>query len=584
MRRIFYRLSYRVRVSIVMALFAVIPLSLFGNFYLKSEWKKWEATALGEYQQLLAVSSEHFGREVQDIELKLLHISNMISIRTAILGIDTMSMAESLDYVETLREVSASITADNNHLTVRWYPYKSSRNYGRYSYTLDSFRQEFAEEDLLLDKILKLGNGKLFKCMREVNRVDNKKENVETRLCVYAKVGTIGEGDCLLEMSLPFEKMIDIQSKDLPEGSILGMCLQLNGEQQTFLLSSPGEAAETILDTYHRTGKCPGYYSSVSQVEGLQGSQLTCLFPKDYVLEQIYDDIIRFVVIILLFLATVIACSYMASTMLTNRVTRFLEQMNNELDMILLEPTAAVIDDSDFQGIEKRIRKLILSTQEHYAKLEQYEAEKNRLELELLQMRFNPHFLYNTLNSIRYQVKERRVRKSIDSLIHYYRIVLSKGHLRIQIKEEIEMIREYLELQIFAYDLVNVRYEIAVEEAVKPRKIIKHLLQPIVENALEHGLRTNGDQGIIKIRARLEDQDIIFEIEDNGAGMTKEQAAAVLSEPACGSVGGGYGVYNVQQRIEAYYGTGYGINFHSTPGVGTCVTIRIPWDKCGYEK
>lgn len=584
MCQIFYRLSYRVRVSMVMALFAVIPLSLFGGFYLKSEWAKWEMTALGEYTQMLAVSSENLGREVQDMELKLFHVSNMTSVRTAISEVGFMNMREGLEYVEILREAVAAITADNNHLIVRWYPYNSPRNYGSYSYTLDSFRQEFAEGDALLEDILALKSGKLFRAVRDVNRVDNSKENTKRRLCIYTKMSSIRGGDCLLEMSMPIEEMLDLQSEDMPDGSILGVCLQLNQEQQTFLLSGQSEEAEAILDTYHRTGKCSGYYPSVSKVDGLSGSQITCLFPRSYVLEQIYDDIMKFVLIILLFLGTVIACSYMAATMLTSRVTRFLEQVNNELDTILLEPTAAVIDDSDFQGIENRIRKLILNTQEHYTKLEQYEAEKNRLELELLQMRFNPHFLYNTLNSIRYQVKERRVRKSIDSLIHYYRIVLSKGHLRIQIKEEIEMIREYLELQIFAYDLVNVRYEIAVEEAVKPCKIIKHLLQPIVENALEHGLRTNGDQGMIKIRARLEDRDIIFEIEDNGAGMTKEQAAAVLSEPACGSVGGGYGVYNVQQRIETYYGAGYGINFHSTPGVGTCVTIRIPWDKCGYEK
>ena len=576
MRGVFYRLSYRVRVSIVMALFAVIPLSLFGSFYLKSEWEKWEIAALGEYPQLLAVSSEHFGREVQDIELKLFHVSNMISIRTAISGIASMNMAESLDYVEKLREVSASITADNNHLNVRWYPYNSSRNYGRYSYTLDNFRQEFEEDDLLLEQIMKLDNGRLVRCVRQINREDNIKEKVEKRFCVYTKMGTIGKGDCLLEMSMPFEKMIDIQSMNLPEGSILGMCLQLQGEQQTFLLSGFGEEAYDVLDMYHRTGKCLGYYSSVSQVDGLPGSQITCLFPRGYVLEGIYDDIMKFVMVIILFLMTVIICSYMASIMLTNRVSRFLEQVNNELDTILLESTVPVIGENDFQGIEKRIRRLILSTQEYYAKLEQYEVEKNRLELEVLQMRINPHFLYNTLTSIRYQVKEKHVRKTIDSLIRYYRIILSKGHLIIQIEEEIAMIREYLELEIFAYQLQNISFGFEIEEKVKTFTIVKHLLQPIVENALEHGLRVQETEGIIWIRARVDESDIVFEIEDNGVGMTQEQIKYLLTEPAGGSTGGGYGVYNVQQRVEMYYGKQYGLMFRSKPGEGTLVTLRIP--------
>ena len=137
------------------------------------------------------------------------------------------------------------------------------------------------------------------------------------------------------------------------------------------------------------------------------------------------------------------------------------------------------------------------------------------------------------------------------------------------------MIREYLDLQIFAYRLDHIRYVFEVDENVKTYTIIKHLLQPIVENALEHGLRTNNETGMIWIRARLEGEDVVFEIEDNGIGMSPEQIARVLSEPEGGSEGGGYGIYNVQQRIETYYGIGYGIKFYSKSGEGTCVILRI---------
>lgn len=163
-----------------------------------------------------------------------------------------------------------------------------------------------------------------------------------------------------------------------------------------------------------------------------------------------------------------------------------------------------------------------------------------------------------------------------DSLIHYYRIVLSKGHLFIRIEEELSMLKEYLKLQVFAYRLEQIQYVFEVDEEVLSYTIIKHLLQPIVENALEHGLRSNHETGLLKICAKPDGGDIVFQIEDNGIGMSKEQIQRLFTEPEKGSEGGGYGIYNVQQRIRTYYGDSYGMTFHSLPGQGTCVLLRIP--------
>lgn len=180
------------------------------------------------------------------------------------------------------------------------------------------------------------------------------------------------------------------------------------------------------------------------------------------------------------------------------------------------------------------------------------------------------------MGSIRYQVKEERIRKSIDSLIAYYRIVLSKGSLFISIESEIQMIQEYLKLQTFAFDLKNVQYVYEIEENVKECIIVKHLLQPIVENALEHGVRGTDTEATITVRARLQDENVVFEVEDTGVGMTQEQITLVTTKPPRGFQLGGYGVYNVIQRIKAYYGQEYGVEFFSQLGKGTRVVITIP--------
>lgn len=578
MRRIFLRISYRMRIAIVITLFALIPLSLFGGYYLKNEWTNWQMNTVEKYSQILYAGSEQLDSELQEIQSKLIYISNVFSIRTALSGIADMDLVEGLDFVSLLRDTVESVTIGDKYLVVRWYtPYHV--NYGGYTYSLDELAAEMADEDMLYDEILSLNAGKMFRIVREIERDSSTRDGVQRRFCAYAKITSLRNPDSLLEMSLPLESLVNIENDDFPEGSVLGIYLELDHGGQTFLLSEDTEGSRELLEEYRQTGKCQGYYPIASKIDSFSDSTITCLIPKGYVLKQMSDHIISYAMIILLFLLTVVSCSYVASAMLTKRVVHFIEKMNGELDTILEGSCVTGEDESDIRSIETRICELIKSTQEYYVRMEQAEMEKSRLELEILQMRINPHFLYNTLTSIRYQIKETRIRRSLDSLIHYYRIVLSKGHLFIKIEEELSMIREYLELQVFAYRLENIQYVIEADESVKSYTIIKHLLQPIVENALEHGLRSKDGTGMIRIRARVDEKDVIFEIEDNGIGMNPEKIEHILTEPENGSEGGGYGIYNVQQRIQTYYGADYGITFDSKEGEGTCVTLKIPQNK-----
>ncbi|AIQ69745.1 histidine kinase [Paenibacillus graminis] len=208
-----------------------------------------------------------------------------------------------------------------------------------------------------------------------------------------------------------------------------------------------------------------------------------------------------------------------------------------------------------------------------------YEQEtKRKGELEVLQSQINPHFLYNTLNSV-IRLAERgktdEVVTMIQSLSKFFRISLSKGKNMITMQEELDHIRHYLVIQSFRFKN-KFRYEIRAEDEVLACQTIKLILQPIVENALYHGIEMLPDEGLITITAGLQEGLIVIRVSDNGLGMSKETLGTLLSGGGKSSSGSGVGVRNVNERIGLVYGREYGLAFESELEEGTTVTICFP--------
>ena len=202
-------------------------------------------------------------------------------------------------------------------------------------------------------------------------------------------------------------------------------------------------------------------------------------------------------------------------------------------------------------------------------------------ELRLLQEQINPHFLYNTLDAIIWMTESGENKKAIQviqELSSFFRISLSKGESEITIRNEKEHVKNYLEIQRYRYqDILD--YELDFEEDLLDFHIQKLTLQPIVENALYHGIKNKRGGGIIKVSAASKMRDIVFTVEDNGIGMNEEEldnlrgliAGTVKSEDK-----NGFGLANVQKRLQMLYGEKYGMKVESTFGEGTIVTVRIP--------
>lgn len=218
--------------------------------------------------------------------------------------------------------------------------------------------------------------------------------------------------------------------------------------------------------------------------------------------------------------------------------------------------------------------------EEMVQKIKEDERKMRHTELRLLQEQINPHFLYNTLDTIVWLVEGNSPDKAVNmvvSLSDFFRIVLSKGKDIITIREEEQHIRSYLEIQQVRYrDILE--YDIRIPEELYGYKILKLTLQPIVENSLYHGIKVKRGKGTILVTGVLKDDKIYFDITDTGVGMSKEELDSIrnkLTRP-CKETDSGFGLANVNERIRMNYGPEYGVTIDSKQGEGTRVQIVIP--------
>ena len=209
----------------------------------------------------------------------------------------------------------------------------------------------------------------------------------------------------------------------------------------------------------------------------------------------------------------------------------------------------------------------------------QMEAQRSlhRAELELLQAQINPHFLYNTLDSIAILAEDERgedVVHMVTSLSTFFRNSLSRGEDVISLGAECAQVRSYLEIQQIRYSDI-LRYDICVPEALLDCRVPKLILQPLVENALYHGVKNRRGMGRITVTGEAVGDDLLLRVTDNGAGMDEAQVRE-LQSGLYEDKHTGLGLVNVHKRIRLYCGAEYGLSFESAPGVGTTVTARLP--------
>lgn len=282
-----------------------------------------------------------------------------------------------------------------------------------------------------------------------------------------------------------------------------------------------------------------------------------------------------FVIFLVVVLFTVIIIRFFSKLFtnpakeLANAMQEF-EKDTNHFEFKTIEGTAEIT------SLTESFEHMVVQIKELVEKVRQEEITLRKTELKALQAQINPHFLYNTLDAIAWLCEEERYKDAVEmvnSLAKLFRISISRGHELITIEKEMQHAKSYLKIQNFRYKN-QFTYSFDVGEECLNYLCNKITLQPIIENAIYHGIDRMVDEGKINIGIHQKDDRIIFTVEDNGVGMTEEQCEEILHEDASDRVG--IGIKNVNDRIKIYFGEEYGLTIQSELDEGTRVTISMP--------
>ena len=273
----------------------------------------------------------------------------------------------------------------------------------------------------------------------------------------------------------------------------------------------------------------------------------------------------------------------LTNTFISSRITTPIQKLERSVNA----REAGDLDTEVYMGGSYEIRHLGRSigdmARRIKALMEDIVAEhesKRRSEFDTLQSQINPHFLYNTLDIIVWMIENEQKQeavKVVTALARFFRISLSKGKSIITVRDELEHVRNYLTIQQMRFKNKFV-YRIEAAEDVMDLVSLKLMLQPLVENAIYHGMEFMDGDGEICVEVYCEARELWFRISDNGLGMTQQQAAGLLGEKhhVSSRRGSGIGVKNVNERIKLYFGDDYGLSIQSEPDEGTIVSIHLP--------
>lgn len=577
-KNILRHFTFQQRIAAIIAVIAMIPAFLLGIAYVSVAQKQWTEEYLDIYNGEVLLLQERVSKIGSSLIEKMKYIKGNQDLRSSLSKVANGTLSEAIDYIYTLDGIVNLISVNDKDLSACFYLPGIEYGYGSHSYTLNTLKDEF-ESDGDVEKYTQISALRESESMWLIRNVARNGSDAGQRICLYSKIAQQHAGSGILELSIPVDSLIDNNILCADDACILIISLGQSEDQSYFSKEELKEGlrtSEILAQIWGDEKVIPPNYRLLCEKNNV--AAVAYILPESFVKENVRPSVALVILIGLFFMVGVLTASIYTSKMLTGRIVFAIGEMKKEIETIIDQPD--VLDDEnevdEVGQVTAHVKQLVKRTKNYILENERYKEQHTKLQMELLQMRFNPHFLYNTLASIRYQVHDKTIRKSIEHLIHYYRVVLSNGNLNISVAQELEMVRDYLEIEKFAYKLDGMDYQIEMQQEISECTLIKHILQPIVENSVKHGIRAKDGVGEIKIDAKKVGENLVFTVCDNGVGMSAEKARELLDGPTDASKPGGYGVYNVQQRIKTYYGNQYGLQIESQENIGTKVTVVIP--------
>ena len=287
--------------------------------------------------------------------------------------------------------------------------------------------------------------------------------------------------------------------------------------------------------------------------------------------------------LVVLLVALTVLAVVILNQMVSARISKPLRRLNDsvkEWEAGNMNPDIYIGGSMEVEHLGKTLRSTIAQIRQLMDDIVVEQEEKRKSELDALQSQINPHFLYNTLDSIVWMITGERYDDAvfmITQLASLFRISLSKGKTVIKIEDEVKHARNYMNIQKIRYKN-SFEVDFQIEEDILDGCIVKLVLQPLLENAIYYGMEFMDGEGEIHVRGYRKDKDVYLEVEDNGLGMPEEEAAELLNgKERPHKHGSGVGLVNVHSRLKLRFGEAYGLVIHSCPDEGMMVQIHIPY-------
>ena len=287
--------------------------------------------------------------------------------------------------------------------------------------------------------------------------------------------------------------------------------------------------------------------------------------------------------LVVLLVALTVLAAVLLNQLVSARISKPLRRLNDsvkEWESGNMNPDIYAGGSMEVEHLGKTLRSTVAQIQQLMDDIVVEQEEKRKSELDALQSQINPHFLYNTLDSIVWMITGERYDDAvfmITQLASLFRISLSKGKTVIRIEEEVKHAQNYMNIQKIRYKN-SFEVDFQIDEDIRDGCIVKLVLQPLLENAIYYGMEFMDGEGEIHVRGYRKDDDIYLEVEDNGLGMPEEEAAELLNgKERPHKHGSGVGLINVHSRLKLRFGEEYGLIIHSCPDEGMMIQIHIPY-------
>ncbi|MUT65301.1 sensor histidine kinase [Paenibacillus sp. NEAU-GSW1] len=283
------------------------------------------------------------------------------------------------------------------------------------------------------------------------------------------------------------------------------------------------------------------------------------------------------------FIVAVICCllvGLLLAFFISRNLSRPIKQLQEHMKKVekgIFNHRVPLANPKEIASLARSFNLMVVRIEELMNQVVMEQEFKRKSELTALQAQINPHFLYNTLDSIIWMAEGKKSEEVVlmtSALAKLFRASISRGQELVSIRTEIEHVANYLTIQKMRYK-DKLDFQIDVDPAIMSCRTLKVLLQPLLENAIYHGIKNKVGIGEITVSGGQSEDHIWFQVSDNGVGMDGETLRAILEPRSSDHESKGVGVVNVHERIQLYFGKGYGLSYESSAATGTTVTVRI---------